>query len=87
MTDNKLFEEPTATELAQKRINARQKRRLTYDCMNAIVQRNSVICKKRHEFKSIGNRKDKGLGLLTILRGVLSSACQECPDYDGEEDE
>lgn len=86
MKDN-LFQEPTATQLAEMRIHARQKRRLTYDCMNAIVQGDGVVCKKEHEFKPISNRRNKGIALLTVLRGTSSSTCQKCRDYDGEEHE
>ena len=87
MTDNRNFQEPLAAGLTTKRIQARQKRRITYDCMNAIVEGANVVCKKGHEFKVMGNRRVKGMTVLSVLRGMTSSACNKCPDYDGEEHE
>ncbi len=80
-----LFQEPRAKELAQIRMRSRKKRRLIYDCMNAVVQGDGVTCREGHEFK--GYSRDKGIPLLTVLRGTASSTCQECGDYDGEEHE
>jgi len=89
--DKKLFQEPLATRLAEMRIKARRRlnvfrkrKRLTYDCMKAIVKGDSVVCKKRHKFKMVGRRKKEGLSLLSVLRGMSSSVCQKCKDYDGE---
>lgn len=87
MKDNSPFQEPMATELTTKRIQARQKRRITYDCMNAIVEGNSVVCKKGHEFKAFGRRSNKGMPLLSVLRGMTSSTCAKCGDNDEETDE
>jgi len=80
--DNAYFYPHKAQELANLRREARCKRRLTYDCMNAIVQGNTVICRNGHQFK--GN---KGMGLLAVLRGRSSSQCQKCTDYDEETSE
>lgn len=83
-----IFQEPAASKLAQMRIqkrrNRRQHRRITYDCMNSIVQGDSIICKKGHVLKSIGGRKTPGLSLLSVLRGISSSVCKNCQDYDEE---
>lgn len=82
-----LFQEPQVSELTTLRIQKRRKHRLTYDCMNGIVKGANVVCKKRHTFPPIGNRKEPGLAVLTVLRGTLSSVCHRCKDYDGEENE
>jgi len=89
MTDNNLFQEPMATELTTKRIQARRKRRITYDCMNAIVQGIWVTCKAGHEFRRTGPKSSAGtgIGLLPVLRGMASSTCKQCEDYDEETDE
>lgn len=84
---NKTFQEPAAAELTAKRIQARQKRRLTYDCMKAITNGVSVTCKEGHDFKKVGLSEKEGMGLLGILRGRSSSVCQNCEDYDGETNE
>ena len=86
---SKTFKGPTANELTKKRIQARQKRgrRLTYDCMNAITDGVSVVCKEKHEFKRKGLRNKEGIGLLAILSGRSSSVCHRCGDYDGERNE
>lgn len=74
------FKEPGALELTRLRIKARRKRRLTYDCLGAMVQGKRVTCRKGHKFKGV-------LSLLALLRGRSSSVCQNCEDYDGETDE
>ncbi len=87
MTDNKLFQEPQASELMTLRIRARRKRRITYDCMSAIVYGDLIRCKKGHEFRTIGRAGGNKLSVRTVLRGTASSACKKCQDYDGEEHE
>lgn len=84
MIDNKLFQKPVATKLVNMRIHARRKRRLTYDCMKTIVKGDSVACKKGHSFKKVGRRQKEGLSLPSVLRGMSSSVCQKCKDYDEE---
>jgi len=79
-----IFQEPAATKLAQMRIQKRRHRRITYDCMNSIVQGDSIICKKGHVLKSIGRRKTPGLSLLSVLKGISSSVCKNCQDCDEE---
>lgn len=87
MTDYKLFQEPQASELMTLRSRARRKRRITYDCMSAIVYGDQVRCKKGHEFRTIGRSGGNSLSVRTVLRGTASSACKKCQDYDGEEHE
>ena len=89
---NKTFQEPIADELTKRRIRRRitgrrRKIRLTYDCMSAIVVGDSVVCKWGHKFKRVGLRGKEGMSLLSILRGMSSSVCQTCKDYNGETDE
>lgn len=81
------FKEPGSLELRRSRIQARRKRRLTYDCMGAIVKGDSVVCKFGHAFKSIASRSREGMSILSVLRGRSSSVCQNCSDYDGETQE
>lgn len=83
-TNGKLFQEPSASKLVQMRIQSRRHKRITYDCMNAIVQRNIVICKKGHVFKPLGRKKTPGLAVLSVLKGISSSVCKKCKDYDGD---
>ena len=78
------FRGKKAEELTHERIRARKTRRLTYDCMNAVVTGDSVICKAGHWLKGSGNRKKPGLQILSVLRGRSSSICQTCRDYDKE---
>lgn len=91
MTDwNRLyFREPLASGLLRERIRARHKRRISYDCMNSVVKSNdTVACKKGHRMKRPGRPPTReGMPLLAILKGMCSSACRDCPDYDGEENE
>jgi len=80
----KLFQEPRATQLTLLRIQARRKRRLTYDCMNTRVQGEWVYCRKGYKLPSPGRQNSNGLGLLSVLKGRSSQICQKCKDYDGE---
>ena len=83
-----LFSGPKAQELTAARVRARARRaHLTYDCLNAVVQGGVVRCRLGHEIKSIGPRAGGGLSLSAVLKGITSSACAKCPDYDGEADE
>ena len=87
MIASRVFEEPIASELTASRIGARSKRRLTYDCMNAIVAGDRVKCQRGYAFKVPGRGASTGLSLLSVLRGRCSQVCQRCKDYDGEETE
>ena len=87
MISDKWFKRPKVDELAILRIKARRWRRLTYDCMNGIVQGNTVVCKRGHTFKVMGKRKTPGLPVVGVLGGMSSSVCRKCEDFDGEETE
>lgn len=71
---DKYFEEPLATQLEIKREEARKKRRITYDCFNAILSDGQVKCAQGHFRHSIP--------LLTVLRGRSTAVCVKCADYD-----
>lgn len=73
--------------MASLRIKARRKRRLTYDCMNAIVKGDVVLCKEGHHFMTVGRQQKEGFPLFAVLKGRSSSVCQNCKDYNGEENE
>jgi hypothetical protein len=87
--DSNTFKNPMAAELIKKRIQARRKRRLTYDCMSAIVKGAVVVCKEGHKFLQMGRRggQGQGLSLLSVLRGRSSGVCQNCRDFDEERTE
>ena len=76
------FEPAQASTLTQKRIEARRKRkRLTYDCMDAVVvSSDTVKCRQGHRFL----RNDGGMALLSVLNGRACAICQTCNDYDEE---
>ena len=78
------FEEPNATNLAIMRIEARRRRRITYDCMNAIVKGDKVECKKGH---ALGYLAKKQFDLLYALKGKTGGHCNKCKDYDEEKGE
>ena len=71
---SRYFEEPLASQLEAKRDEARGKRRITYDCFNAVVKGNVVACARGGFAHSIP--------LITVLRGMSSAVCARCPDYD-----
>lgn len=88
MIDAKLFQKPAVNALTKLRIEARRKRRLTYDCMNARVMGDRVICQAGYWFPQFGRGAEyKGLDLVGVLAGRSSRVCQKCEDYDGEETE
>ena len=72
--ENRYFEEPLATQLEAKQNEARQKRRITYDCFNAVVRNGRVNCARGH-FSHL-------ILLATVLRGRSTAFCVKCPDYD-----
>lgn len=78
---NSLFEEPKATKLEELREIARAKRRLTYDCFNALSDAERVVCKKGHVL-----RGTQGVPLAFVMRGMSSGTCQNCPDYDDKDE-
>jgi len=84
-TRGALFTEPVSSDLTASRIKARQKRRLTYDCMKAIVFGVWVHCKDGYWFPQRGRSAEyRGLDLVGVLAGRSSRICQNCPSYDGE---
>lgn len=77
------FQDPGFIILAEMRQEVRDKdRRITYDCLNTIVEGIKVACKKNH--KLFGKRAK--VSLLSVLRGQTSKQCKNCPDYDCEDD-
>jgi hypothetical protein len=78
------FQEPQASELTRLRIKARRQKRIPYDCLGAIVKGDSVVCKWGHRLRGVGNRTKPGMSLLSVLKGMSSSFCQSCKDYDEE---
>lgn len=76
--DTHIFMEPVASSLEKLRDNAREKRRILYDCFNTATDGKKVRCKNGYEFP---HKKD-GFPFLSTLRGMTPQICQECPDYD-----
>lgn len=87
MISDIFFNRPKVNELTILRRERRQKHRLTYDCMNAVVKGSTVVCKRGHTFKVMGKRKSPGLPVIGVLGGMSSCECRKCEDYDGEENE
>jgi len=77
-----IFTEPDASNLAKLRIKAREKRLIPYDCLNAIVDGDKVICKKGN---IIGRHKTGSMDLVSALAGRSALVCQDCKDYDTDE--
>ena len=76
--DNRYFEEPLASQFEAKRNTARTKRRITYDCFNAVVTDGRVRC--------VRGRLADSIPLLTVLRGRSTAVCVKCADYDDGDD-
>lgn len=79
-----VFALPASKQLEDMRATRRKKRRITYDCMNAVVQGSKVGCKA-------GQQISKGSGdgratLIAVLRGGSSMTCKTCPYYDPDYD-
>jgi len=72
--DGRYFDEPLAAELEAKRDKARTKRRITFDCFNAVARDGRVSCARGHLTNSVP--------LLTVLRGRSTRMCVKCADYD-----
>jgi hypothetical protein len=72
--ESSYFEEPLASQLEAKRDLARTKRRITYDCFNAVAREGRVRCVRGHFTDSIP--------LLTVLRGRSTAVCVNCAHYD-----
>jgi len=82
MATKYLFTEPHASDLAKLRIKARQKHRIIYDCLNAIVDGDKVKCNKGNR---LGRAPDGSMGLTSALSGRTALVCQDCKDYDADE--
>ena len=76
-----MFSEPNASALAKLRIQDREKRRIIYDCLNAIVDGSRVKC---NQGNSIGRGPDGSMDLSATLRGRSSLACQGCRKYNAD---
>ena len=85
MGNDYIFTEPHASNLAKLRIAARAKRRITYDCLNAIVQYYPTHCVKCKMGHRIGRGADGSMGLVSALAGRSALVCQNCKDYDADE--
>jgi hypothetical protein len=75
--NQRYFQEPLAVSLERARAEAREKRRITYDCLHCVLDDGVVNCRKKHQ---LGN-----LSLIGVLKGRSSATCQTCPNYDTEE--
>jgi len=88
MDNNELFTEPIASKLEGMRATARTKRRITYDCLNAIVTSDRVKCRCNHFFKRPGAMNGDGsTDLHAVLKGRSPLICAKCTDYDHSKDE
>ena len=66
------------TQREQRRaLNPRQ----TFDCFNAHVRGDRVVCLKGYH---LGASKDGSLYLLSVLKGTTSSECKNCQDFNGD---
>ena len=74
-----LFEEPAASELDKKRETARSKWCITYDCFNAVVRDDRVVCIKGY---SLAGKVRKSMTLLSVLAGRSAQVCKECVDWE-----
>ncbi len=54
-------------------------KRMTFDCISAIVKGDRVVCSRG---KMLGQAGDGSLGLITVLRGACSGSCQNCAYYN-----
>jgi len=74
-----LFKDKQATELEHSRTAARKTGRIIYDCRNAIVSGDRVLCQHT---KILGMAKDGSLPFVTVVRGTHSQICTGCKDYE-----
>jgi len=82
MMNDYIFTEPHASNLTKLRIEAREKRRIPYDCLNAVVDGEKVICKKGN---IIGRAQNGAMNLWAALAGRSALVCQNCKDYNADE--
>jgi len=84
MVSDKQYQEPIASELERLRDDARSKRAIIYDCLNAAVGvGDRVACRKGHPF---AGTSDGAVPLIGVLRGRTPSICSSCGDgnFDDE---
>jgi len=80
MIDDSYFTEPKASQLDKMREKAKRKHgRITYDCSNAIVKGDRVVCKKGCLLRRSGS-----VELISVLKGLAIRKCITCSDYDSE---
>ena len=73
-----MFKEPKATNFELMRLDARSRKRIVYDCYNAIVFKvNRARCKAGHSFASRVNT----MPMEHVLSGRGWAVCQDCKDY------
>ena len=82
------FQEPMASILDNQREQIREKRRITYDCHNAIYPQtgDKVLCRLHHRINSKGSSRNY-MPLLSVLKGSTVIGCRSCFDFNGEEEE
>ena len=71
-----IFEEPLASRLEKSRAIKRAKRRLTYDCFNALCRGEKVVCRRGYDVK---------LSVTDAIRGVCDKTCAICMDFGDKE--
>lgn len=59
-------------------------KKMTYECLNAVVSGDRVRCKLG---KALGTADDGSVALITVLRGICSGTCKSCMDYNAEKEE
>uniref|UniRef100_A0A6M3KAX9 Uncharacterized protein n=1 Tax=viral metagenome TaxID=1070528 RepID=A0A6M3KAX9_9ZZZZ len=74
---NNIWEDRDALTKLETERNKKQGR-LTFNCMNLKCQGDRAFCSKGH---ILGQAKDKGLALISVLRGITSGACKDCKEY------
>jgi len=68
-----------------KREKRRKKQpRQTFDCFNAHVRGDRVVCVAGHRLTVA---RDGSMYLISVLNGTTASVCKTCPDFDGEVNE
>lgn len=66
----------------KKRIKSRGQRQ-TFDCFRAKPDGDKVYCSLGHQLSS--NSNDGRMSLIAVLKGMTSSTCKQCPDFDGDD--
>ena len=58
---------------------SKKKGRLTFNCMKLKCRGDRAFCSLG---KRLGQAKDGGLALVSVLRGITSGTCKSCIDYE-----